>query len=198
MKELLHLLVLSWLLFVITACTTITSQLQASKPITSTPNQDLVKLVETSVQAAQIARKQTSDPILHQIDTNLKTITFRYTDKGATKEISVFIPASGIPPEQWTTEVNERTPLVGNITPGLNLGRLKVSPNNVAQMVVGHWPRCTLRGLNLYSENNHLIWVAFCNTGEGVVTGTMDGESGVFTPSDAPPASMPVTATPLP
>jgi hypothetical protein len=198
MKELLYLLVLSWFLIVITACTTVPSQLLAPQPITSTPDQDILTLVKTSVQAAQIAKKQTPGPILHQIDTDLKTMTFRFTDKGATREITVFIPAIGIPPEQWTTEVNERTPLVGNTTPGLNLDRLRFGPTYVAQMVFRHWQGCTLRSLTLYSENDHLTWVAFCNTAEGVITGTLNGESGVFTPSDAPPAPLPVTATPHP
>lgn len=198
MKKLLQLLVLSWLVLAPTACTPIATYFQASKPIPPTPDQDVGKIVDLSKQAAQLVRKKTSAPILHQVDTDIKTFTFRFTDKEATEEISVFVPAVGIPPEQWTIEVNARTPLVGNTTPGLDLGKLRIGSNRVAQAVFAHWQGCTIRGLTLYSENDHLIWVAFCNIPQGVVEGAMDGESGVFTASDAPPASLPVTATPLP
>lgn len=198
MKKLLQLLVLSWLVLAATACTTAASYFQATKPIQSTPDQDVGKMVDLSKQAAQRAGEKTSGAILHQVDTDTKTFTFRFTDKEATKEISVFIPDAGIPPEQWTIDVNARTPLVGNTTPELNLGKLKVGYNRVAQAMFAHWQGCSIRALTLYSENERLTWTAFCNTPRGVVTGDMDGESGVFTPSDAPPAPVPVTATSLP
>jgi hypothetical protein len=159
------------------------------------PDADVASLVAAGEQAAQLVREKTPDAVLHQIDTDLHTTTFRFTDKASTQEISVLVPAAGVPPGQWGVEVNPRTPLVGNMSPGLNLHSLRAGPNRVAQAMSGRWPGCTIRGLTLYDENDKLVWAAFCNTPEGVVSGSVDGATGVFHPSVAPPASLPVTAT---
>jgi hypothetical protein len=195
MNALVRLLVFSSVLLVSGAC------MGAAKPAgqmpVSAPDADVASLVAASERAAQLVREKTPEAVLHQIDTDLHTTTFRFTDKASTQEISVVIPAAGVPPEQWVVEVNSRTPLVGNMSPGLNLQSLRAGPTRVAQAIAGHWPGCTIRGLTLYNENDHLTWVAFCNIPEGVVSGSADGETGVFRPSAAPPASLPVTATPV-
>ena len=44
-------------------------------------------------------------------------------------------------------------------------------------------------------DEGSLQWVGFCNTPQGVVSGAMDNDSGVFRPSQAPPARPPAVAT---
>jgi hypothetical protein len=75
---------------------------------------------------------------------------------------------------------------------------MKIGPSRMAQAITRHWPGCVLRTMVLYPQDGRLVWTAFCSTPEGVVSGDMDNESGTFRPSQAPPASMPPTATPVP
>ena len=194
MNGLIRLLVLSSVLLVSGAC--VGEAKSARQMPVSAPDPDAVKLVAMSEQAMQLVREKTPDAVLHQIDTDLQTTIFRFTDRASTQEISVLVPAAGVPPGQWGVEVNSRTPLVGNTSPGLALQRLRAGPLRVAQAIFDHWPGCTIRGLTLYLENNKLTWVAFCNTPEGVASGSVDVETGTFQPSEAPPAPLPVTATP--
>jgi hypothetical protein len=195
MNALVRLLALSSVLLVSSACM---GEAKSARQIpVSVPDADAASLVTASEQAAQLVPNKTPDAVLHQIDTDLHTTTFRFTDRASTQEISVLIPAAGVPPEQWIVEVNSRTPLVGNVSPGLPLQRLRAGPTRVAQAISGHWPGCTIRGLTLYLEDDNLTWVAFCNTPEGVASGSADGATGIFQPSAAPPAPLPVTATPV-
>ena len=195
MNALVRLLALSSVLLVSGAC--VGGAKSAPQMPVSAPDPDAVKLVAMSEQAMQLVRGKTPDAVLHQIDTDLQTTTFRFTDRASTQEISVLVPAAGVPPGQWGVEVASRTPLVSNTSPGLALQRLRAGPLRVAQAISGHWPGCTIRGLTLYLENDKLTWVAFCNTPVGVASGSVDGETGTFQPSEAPPAPLPVTATPV-
>jgi len=196
MNALARLFVLFSMLLVSGACTGIAQSAQLPPLPASAPDQDAVKLVTLSEQATQLVREKTPDAVLHQIDTDLHKTFFRFTDRASTQEISVLISAAGVSPEQWIVEVNSRTPLVGNMNPGLNLHRLRVGPTRVMQAISGHWPGCTMRSLTLYGEKDNLTWAADCSTPEGVVSGSVDGETGIFQPSAAPPGSLPVTATP--
>jgi hypothetical protein len=49
--------------------------------------------------------------------------------------------------------------------------------------------------MTLYGEEDDLAWTVFCNLPEGVVSGSVDARTGVFTPSLAPPAIPPSVAT---
>jgi hypothetical protein len=82
--------------------------------------------------------------------------------------------------------------------PGMDLPSLRIGPKRVAQAIANYWTGCSGRGLTLYHEKDKLIWLAFCNTPEGVVSGSMESETGVFQPSSASPASIPTVATPAP
>lgn len=148
----------------------------------------------------QLARRQTgSDVILRQVDSDLNQVTFRFTDGGATQEIDVLIPSPQASPEQWKIETQSVTPLVGFVEPSLDLRTLRAGPQRVAQAIADHWPGCSLKFMTLYlNDSRRLVWTAFCNTPQGVATGDLDNATGVFQPSWAAPASLPVTATPVP
>jgi len=167
-------------------------------PEVSTPTADAVRLVDMSEQALLVARRTAADAMLRQVDTDLNTFTFRFADNAATQEIDVYVPAPNATPDQWTIQLNSVSPLLGQPRPGLELAALRVGPQRVAQAVFAQWPGCVLRSMTLYSEGDILTWVAFCDTAEGVVTGSMNNQTGIFQPVSAPPAQLPVTATPQP
>jgi hypothetical protein len=160
------------------------------------PDPDAVQLLSMSRQATELVQRQSPDAVLHQIDTDLRQTTFLFTDRAATREISVNVAATDMPLEQWAVRDDGLTPLIGNTSPGLRLDRLRIGPRRVAQAIIAHWPGCELRGLNLYDEDSQLTWAAFCTTQTGVAAGTMNAGTGVFQPSNAPPAPLPVIATP--
>ncbi len=164
----------------------------------STPDPDSIKLTAMSKQAMQIAQKESSDVVLRQVDTDLTITDFRFVDSALTQEIMVVVPEPDAPIDKWHTVVSSVSPLLTYAEPALNLQSLRVGPNRVAQSMTARWPGCIIRGITLYRENDRLTWVAFCNTPEGVVSGSMDNQTGVFQPSDAPPAPVPMTATPVP
>ncbi len=194
--QLARLLALVLVLLASSACVSKPEFAQASPGTTITPDSAAVTLAAMGEQALKLVQKETPSAVLRQVDTDLNQTDFRFTDDPATKEIIVLVPAAGVPPDKWVVEQNDVSPLVGNTEPGLDLRQLRVGPGQVAQAISAHWPGCALRGMTLYNENNRPTWVAFCNVAEGVVSGIMDGKTGVFEPSAAPPARLPVTATP--
>lgn len=198
MEKRIQILVICWLLFSASACTNINPDVPSSTSTSPTPDQDVGRLLDLSQQAYQLARKLTPEPVLRQMDTDLNMYSVRFTDKEATEEIDIFIPDLETPPEQWKVDVIAKTPLVGNTIPPLNLERLIVGPSRVASAVLAHWKGCTIRAMTLYNDNGRLTWAAFCNTQQGVVNATIDGETDVFTPYDAAPVPVPVTATSSP
>jgi hypothetical protein len=156
------------------------------------------KLTAMSEQAMQIAQKESSDVVLRQVETDLSITAFRFVDSALTKEIVVVVPEPDAPTEKWSTIVNTVSPLLLYRESGLNLQSLMVGPARVAQAITSHWPGCTVQEISLSTKNNKLTWVAFCNTPEGVASGSMDNQTGVFQPSNAPPAPVALTATPVP
>lgn len=163
----------------------------------STPDTDAVKLLAMEEQAIQIAQKSQGE-ILRQVDTDLTTIDFRFVDRALSKEIIILVPEPNASTEKWVTTVNTVSPLLTYTQPALDLHSLRIGPNRVAQALTNHWPGCRVRGLYLYLEKDKLTWLAFCNTPEGVVSGSMENETGLFQPSNAPPASVPAIATSVP
>jgi len=181
----------------LTACTSAPVSADNSTHTISTPDPDAVKLIAMGEQAMQIAQKSLG-MVLRQVDTDLTTTDFRFVDRALTREIVILVPESDAPTEKWITSVNTVSPILSYAQPALDLHNLRIGPKRVAQAIMNHWPGCSVRGANLYLENNKLIWLVFCNTSKGVVSGSMDNETGVFQPSNAPPASVPATATPVP
>jgi hypothetical protein len=184
------------LLLALTGCANVITTTKGPTLSDSTPDSDAVKLITMSAQALQIAQKESLDVVLRQVDSDLRITDFRFVDKKLTREIMVVVPEPNAPTETWHTEVNSVSPLLAQVEPSLDLQSLKVGPNRVAQAITAYWPGCVIRGMNLYRENDKLTWVAFCNTSKGMVSGTMDNQTGIFKPSDSLPATVPVTATP--
>jgi hypothetical protein len=193
MNLLYRLSILCLLSVALTACVN-------AATLDSTPDPDSIKLIAMSKQAMQIAQKESLDVVLRQVDTDLTITAFRFVDSALTKEIVVIVPQPDAPADKWNSIVNTVTPLLTYAEPDMNLQSLKLGPKRVAQAIAAHWPGCVVRGITLYlyRQNNKLTWEAFCNTTEGVVSGSMDNETGVFQPSKAPPAPIPPTAAPVP
>lgn len=185
------------LLLAMTACAAALGSTDSSTHAIRTPDSDALKLISMGEQALQIAQKS-QGIVLRQIDTDLTTTDFRFVDRLLTKEIIILVPEPDAPTEKWISTVNTVSPLLSYAQPAIDLNNLKIGPKRTAQAITNHWPGCGLRGITLYLENNKLTWLAFCNTPEGVVSGSMDDETGVFQPSSAPPASIPAIATPVP
>ncbi len=160
------------------------------------PDPDAIELIAMSEQAMQIAQQESADIVLRQVGTDLNTTYFKFVDGALSKVITVFVPGPGASANQWHTTVNTVSPLLSHAEPALDMQNLRTGPKRVAQAVTAHWPGCTVRGIMLYRENGQLTWLAFCNTPAGVVSGSMNDQAGVFQPSKAPPAPLPVTATP--
>jgi hypothetical protein len=190
-----RLYILCLLLLALTGCTNVIATPKGSTLSDSTPDSDAAKLITMSAQAMQIAQKESPDVVLRQVDSDLSITDFRFVDKTLTKEIMVVVPEPNAPTDKWRTDVNSVSPLLAP-GPAIDLQSLKVGPNRVAQAITAYWPGCVFRGMNLYRENDKLTWVAFCNTPKGDMTGTMDNQTGIFKPSDSPPAAVPLTATP--
>ena len=169
---------------------------EASLPSGRNPDADAIRLVAMSEQARQIARNETPNPVLRQVDTDLKVTDFQFVEKTLTKVVTVVVPQPDAPNGAWHTTVSKVSPLLSYAEPALDLQDLRTGPERVAHAITAHWPGCTLRGITLYRENGQLIWLAFCNIPEGVVEGSINDRTGVFQPSAAPPAPLPSTTTP--
>ena len=160
------------------------------------PDADVAALVTLSEEAARRAQEEAPDAVLRQVGVSpdVGRTIFRFTDPAATKEVSVTVPEPGAPPEAWKIHIGV-SPLIGHPSPGIDLPSLWIGPASVMRAATGHWPACGIRSIGLHGHGDNLVWYVDCNLPEGVVSGTVDGQSGVFTPSLAPPAIVPPTAT---
>jgi len=70
---------------------------------------------------------------------------------------------------------------------------LKIGPSSAVETAAKYWGECNATGLGLSGKGSELIWHVFCGLPRGVVGGFVDGQTGVFTPSNAPPARLPPT-----
>jgi hypothetical protein len=186
------------LLFVALACVTTITSANVAKPSDVLPDADAVALVAMSEQAMHIARATTADAVLRQIDTDLDKTIFHFTGSAATGAIQVVVPNAEAQPSEWIVEGNLLSPLAGHAEPHLDLEYLKLGPNCVAQAVTDRWSGCSVRGLILHRADARLTWTAFCTTSEGIVSASVDAQTGVVQPFDTPPAPIPETEAPLP
>ena len=161
------------------------------------PDADVGALQALSEEAARRAEEEALDPVLRQADVSIDVgqITFRFIDAAATKDVSVTVPKPGAPPESWSIR-SGGSYLIGHPSPGINLLSWQIGPASVAHAATGHWPACVIRSIGLTGQGDDLVWYVFCSLPEGMVSGMVDGQSGVFTPSLAPPAVAPPTAKP--
>ena len=190
--------ILGLLLMVLTSCENTVTLAKDSKLSDSLPDPSALKLIAMSERVMKVAQKESSDVVLRQVETDLSITAFRFVDSALTREIVVIVPEPDAPMERWSTVVSTVSPLLLSRGSGLDLQSLLVGPTRVAQAMTAYWSGCTVRGLSLVAQNNKLTWIAFCNTPAGVVSGSMDNQTGVFQPSEAPPALLASTATPAP
>ena len=188
-------------LFALTACSEAGLTPTGDDPgggetLVSARHPDAAALVALGEEAARRAGKEALNPVLRQVNVNpdLGSINFLFTDAAATKEVSVTVPEPGAPPESWSIRMGGIYYL-GHPSPGMDLSSLRIGPASVVQDATGHWTGCGIRGVSLIGLGDELVWHVFCNLPEGVVSGTVDGQSGVFTPSLAL-AIVPPVATP--
>ena len=195
--KLFFLVLFSALLLIGLAACGALSKLAPTPTPPSAADPDAAALSALSQQALQMARGDIPDAVLRQVDTDLTITTFHFTDPAATRLVVITIPAPGAAPNAWNVDRGGISTLLGFARPGLDLSVLRAGPGRIAQALSSQWPGCQLRGLTLYPQDGRLTWVGFCMIPAGEVTGTLDAQTGVFQPSDAPPARFPVTATPL-
>ena len=158
---------------------------------------DIAELMAVADQATTLANGVAADAVLRQVDLGRDPVRWwiRFTDAAATQEITVIVPVGDVPIEDWEVSTGI-SPLIGHQSPGLVLDGLRIGSGKVVQTAAQHWNGCPVRGLTLTGEEGQLVWFIFCDLPEGVVSGSMDGVTGEFVPSLAPPARSPHTATP--
>ena len=178
------------LLCVLTACS---GQIGAS----ADRGPDVLDLIAIESQAEARAQEIFPDALLRQVDLGRDPVRYRFhfTNAAATQGVVVKIPVTDAPSVKW--EVAPGSPkLLGHPSPGFNLERLRVGPAFVVKAATRHWEGCPVRGLSLHGVEDTLTWYIFCNLPKGVVSAMVDGVTGEFTASLAPPAFPPPTATP--
>ena len=159
---------------------------------------DAVALAALGDRAAQRARQVAPDATLRQLDLKVdgSQYTFRFADYTLVRDIDVFVPAEDVSPEDYRVVVLDGGYLTGHQLPEMELEALRVGPGAAEKAALDHWQGCNLRSLSLSGEGKDLYWYVFCDLPQGVVSGTVDNLTGIFTPSLAPPAIIPSTATP--
>ncbi len=79
----------------------------------------------------------------------------------------------------------------------LSVESMNVGPTAAMDEITEHWRGCAPRSQTVISSaEGDTRWVLFCDLPEGTVSGWVDVKTREFTPSEAPPAIVPVTATP--
>ncbi len=163
-----------------------------------TQDSDALALASMSDQAAQLAREVLPDAVLRQVNvTSDGTFTFRFTDPEASQTtLMVKVPSPDVPTEQWQILDVGQTPLMGHPEPGLRVESLLVGPEAAQRAATSHWQDCRISDLGLGGSEENLVWYVSCQVAQGGVSGIVDGRTGDFTPSPAPPAVPAPTAMP--
>ena len=158
---------------------------------------DIAELIAVVGQATALAERVAENSVLRQVDLGRDPVRWgiRFVDAAATQEITVIVPVKDMPSDRWEVRTGI-SPLIGHQSSGLFLDGLLVGPGAVIEAATKHWNGCPVHGLTLTGEERQLVWYIFCNLPQGVVSGMMDGVTGEFVPSLAPPAQLPPTATP--
>ncbi len=190
---------LAALAFMLAACSAAKPPVSAQDAGATSPDPDVSVLAGMSRQALQMAQKTSPDAMLLQVDTNQVWSTFRFSNTANDLEIDVSAPTPDAALSSWTVQTSNLSPLLGQPHPRpLDLAALRAGPQRIARGLLAQWPGCSVRALTLYQEENKLVWVGFCDTPSGVVSGYMDAQTGYFHPAGGPPALLPSTATAAP
>ena len=155
---------------------------------------DAIALAVVADKVVVRARETAADAVLKQVGVNTKngSWVFRFTDEAATYVISITVASASSAPDQWQVHIGV-SPLTGQPRPGMLLHDLKIGPSSVVDTATKYWEGCSVTGLGLGGEGSKLVWHVFCRLPQGVFSGRVDGRTGVFTPSNAPPARIPPT-----
>ena len=166
---------------------------------TPTADPDALALVAMGEEALGLARNTVPDAVLRQVDVSPDggSISFRFTDEAAARAIDVHVPGPDVPRDDWRVQDEGLWPGFWLAGPGMDLRAVRAGPAAVARSATGHWSGCGVRAMTLLGEAEDLSWTVFCNLPEGVVSGWVDARTGAFTPSSAPPAIPPPSATPV-
>jgi hypothetical protein len=170
----------------------------ASAPVQRVRDADAIRLAELAGHAMRRALKVLPDPVLPQIDINPNTGThvFYFTNAASTTSFYVAAEDADTPPEEWRIVRVGLSPLTGLPRTSLDAESLTVGPATAVRISALPWPACETT-LTLGGEGDGLTWTAFCNTANGgLVLGWVDGLTGEFTLSTAPPAQAAPTTLP--
>ena len=166
-------------------------------PTQRPPDPDAVILVDLGRGALERIRGVAASAVLRQVNVIADggPFEFQFTDRQATREIAVTIPAADADRGTWTVRLPTTSKLTAHPSPGMKLEGLRVGPGAVAAAATGHWEGCGIRSRSLTGEGEDVVWHVFCNLPQGVLQGFVDGRTGEFVPSEAPPAIVPPIAT---
>ena len=117
--------------------------------------------------------------------------TFRFADYTMVRDVEVFVPAEQSPSEDYEVMLLDSVYWAKGEHPGLELGALRVGPAAAVKAASDYWHGCNLRALWVFGQGQELFWYVSCELPEGVETGTVDSQSGVYQPWSAPPAPTP-------
>ncbi len=158
---------------------------------------DAVRLAELAQAAVVRAREVVSDAVLPQIyiDPNGGRHVFYFTDAASTRSFEIVARDTAAPPGEWEVILTGLSPLLGHPRAGIDADALAIGPETAIRVSAQPWPGCETTTLTLGGQGDHLTWTVFCNTATGgLVLGFVDGGTGEFIPSTAPPALTPPTA----
>jgi len=191
-------LCISVLLFIVACSVTSTGLTDKETDTTSAvviqSDADAIALAVLADKVVVRARETFPDAVLKQVGVNTKDgrRIFRFTDEAATQVISITAASASSSPDQWQVHIGV-SPLTWHPRPGMIRHDLKIGPSSVVETATKYWEGCSVTGLGLSGEGSKLVWHVFCGLPQGVFSGGVDGRTGVFTPSNAPPARIPPT-----
>jgi len=173
---------------------------EQSSLVEGTVDPDVLGFVALAEQATRRARQVRPEATLRQIIIDVQTANFLYTDAAAIEEFVVEVPIGdeSVRSDQLTVEMIEPAVAryVGGPALSVNLDNLRIGPDRVKEAITQHALGCNFSHSVLYPEGDMLTWVAFCATGDGLVSGRMDNQTGVFHLELLAP--WPSVATPIP
>ena len=161
------------------------------------PDADALALRELAGKA--LAASGIDEPALRQISVNPLTglHAFMVTDQDATVGVQLWADTPDQPPNEWRRVPMEFIRHRADVF--LDVELIKVGAAAAMDAATEHWRGCVPRSQTVFgSKEGDTQWVLFCDIPEGTVSGWVDVQTGEFTPSQAPPAIVPVTATVAP
>jgi hypothetical protein len=153
---------------------------QAARP----DDPEIAALVQLADQATRQAQSVAPGAALQQLSIIWGTgrVVVRFTNPRATEEITVEVPAAGVPAARWPTGSMMVSPLAtGRPRPALPLAALRVPPSAAAQALQQHWPGVRVTGVMLVlEEGGELAWYVGGEVADGAVHGKVRDATSTF------------------